>query len=89
MTHNSASAVTSGLSASFDLNGVFLPTDWFYATFSVLPHREIYQLGAIEARQIVLKALAENLEIEPKTIVHSTYIAEAEKEPELQFQVVC
>jgi len=85
MTHNSASAVTSGLSASFDLNGVFLPTDWFYATFSVLPHREIYQLGAIEARQIVLKALAENLEIEPKTIVHSTYIAEAEKEPELQF----
>jgi len=85
MVHNSASTVSSGLSASFDLSGIFLPTDWFYATFGVLPHRETYQLATSEARQTILSTLSETHDIEQLTIVRSFYIAEADKESELQF----
>jgi len=90
MSHSSSSAVTvaSGLAASFDINGVFLPTDWFYATFGVLPNREIYQLGAAEDRQTILIKLRETLVTEPTTIVRSLFIPEADKAPELQFHAL-
>jgi len=90
MSHSSSSAVTvaSGLAATFDINGIFLPTDWFYATFGVLPHREIYQLGTAEARQVVLTELNSLLPAEPTTIVRSLFIPEAAKEPEIQFQAL-
>lgn len=86
--NNSATVVSSGLAASFDLNGVFLPTDWFYATFGVLPHREIYQLGTSQARQTILATLRETHNVEQATIVRSCYIEGAEKEPELQYHAL-
>ena len=88
MSHNSATTVAFGLAGSFDINGVFLPADWFYATFGVLPNREIYQLGTAEDRQTVLAKLRETLAAEPTTIVRSLFIAEADKAPELQFHAL-
>ncbi|UOQ97479.1 AAA family ATPase [Hymenobacter sp. 5317J-9] len=71
------------LSLSYTQHG-FQPVAWFYATFGELPRREIYQLASTEARQAVLNTLAETHDVDRATVVHSVYVEEAGKAPELQ-----
>jgi hypothetical protein len=78
-------AVTPDLSVSFNTQGMFQPTGWFYAKFGELPRREIYQLVTAEARQIVLDDLAQTHDIEQITVTQSVFMEERDKAAEWQF----
>ncbi|MVN78417.1 AAA family ATPase [Hymenobacter sp. HMF4947] len=78
-------AATPDLSATFTAYGDFVPTKWFYATFGVLPLHETYQLATAEATKTVWQELAKLCDLDQATVVHSVFIEEVEKEPELNF----
>lgn len=85
MTPTPPPAAGLDLSESFNSQGSFLPTSWFYATFGELPHREIYQLATAEARQTVLAVLAATYDLNQITVTRSVFLEAADKEPEWQF----
>lgn len=88
MTPTPLPAATPNLAASINSQGMFLPTNWFYAVFGELPRREIYQLVTAEARQAVVAALAETYDIDQITITQSVFIEEKDKTPEWQFYIL-
>jgi hypothetical protein len=85
MTNPSPATAVPDLSESFNPQGMFQPTGWFYALFSELPRREIYQLVNAEARQTVVSELAKTYDIEQITVAQSFFIEETDKAPEWQF----
>ena len=88
MTLTPAVVATLDLSDSFNTQGVFQPTKWFYAMFGALPRREIYQLVTAEARQTVLAALAETHDLDQITVVQSVYLEEEGKAPEWNYYLL-
>jgi hypothetical protein len=78
-------AVNPDFTHSYDRLGRFSPTNWFFTAFGELSHRETYQLTTAEARQLVIDKLAETYDLAQITVVHSTYVEEATKTPELHF----
>lgn len=71
------------LSHTLEKDAYFQPVSWFYATFGVLPRREIYQLAEAEARQKILVTLAETHDLEQATVAHSVYVEKVGKAAEI------
>ena len=85
MAHTPPPAAAPDLSESFNAQGMFQPTSWFYAMYGEIPRREIYQLVTADARQKVVAALADSYDIEQITVAQSVFLEDAGKAPEWQF----
>jgi hypothetical protein len=84
MTSTPLPVAKPDLSVSFNSHGSFLPNSWFYANFSEIPQREIYQLVTPEARQTILDELAATYDLGQITIVKQVFMEEADKAPDWQ-----
>jgi len=83
MTPSLPLVATPDLLQSFERDAYFQPVSWYYATYGMLPRREIYQLASAEARQTVLTALAEAYNLEEATVAHAVYLDRKGHAPEI------